>query len=190
MDETLVRTAKWVRDSHLVGDMPLLMTPNERKETTILGCSKLQRHYLKKIDKERGTKIEMGYCRYLEDTKYKKENQLCQAQKKFEQNGLCSYIDPEIKRIRQSKFLNSQMASTDAGGVRKLTSNYRKNLTYDIRKQLIMKDSSKQSTVMRIDKVLLTNNNESILKKYQPRLTKINSCQSSIQDNNTLPRLS
>lgn len=177
MEKASVRTIKWVNESHLVGDSPLRMIPDERKEMTkVLGFTRPQSQYLKRIknkDRRGMKKQEAGYSlgdgvfKYVKNDQTKKEGiniDKCLPPEKFEQNGLSSAVDTEILRVHQSKLLNSPMAVSVAGGVQKC----KKKQEKDLGGHLMMKNSSPSSrNVMEVNRVMMTNNYEKIYRKYQ-----------------------
>ena len=112
MARKYTQTERWIKESHLVGDTFLPRTVSERKAVTkVFGQVKPTKQHIKYCKNLRvgNSERKPNSIEYLDR---KKEERLfgedfCRLRTKFEQNGLSSFVDEEMRKLYRSKFLNN-----------------------------------------------------------------------------------
>ena len=149
------------------------MTTTERKSVTkVFSAVTPQKQYLEEVN---GSKLCFNENSYLHrDANTTNDTLDSQPGERFERNGLSSCVDDEMKRMHQSKFLNTKLSSLDSGGVRKSEACQTKNnesLVKKSRKKTLKKqDKEKDKSLCNVKGVIIKNNNEK-LGKYVKKAT-------------------
>lgn len=153
-----------------VGEVFVPTSANERKSfTKVFGPTTPQKHYLIKGKDSTLCLSENTYLHrdpsHTNDRRTKLNNK---AHEKFENKSLSSYVDNEMRRMRESKFLNTKLPSIDGGKVRKCKCDDG-SLVENRRKKMLGKEGlEKDRSLCEVRGVILKNNKEKI-GKYSRR---------------------
>ena len=100
------------------GETLVPMTTSERRSVTkVFGETTPQKQYL---IQRKGATLCLGEDAYLHRESPKTNGEYdYQESKTFENSGLSSFVDNEMRRLHDSRFLNTKLSSKDGGGIRK-----------------------------------------------------------------------
>ena len=94
------------------------MTGSERRSVTkVFGRTTPQKQYLIQVKNSTLCLSEAAYL-HTESRRRNGEHDF-QERKTFEKNGLSSFVDDEMKRLHDSRFLNTKLSPCDGGGIRR-----------------------------------------------------------------------
>ena len=145
------------------------MTKSERKSVTnVFGSTTPQKQYLIQVRDSTLCLNEEAYL-HRNSSKTKNHTSAHQSSERFEKNGLSSFVDNEMKRNHDSKFLNTKLSSSDGGGIRNREKVDNGSLVDNRRRGMMGKGKvERDKGVCEVEGVVVKNNNEK-LGKYSTR---------------------
>ena len=144
------------------------MSAEERKSATkAFGPTRPHRQYL--VQKHDSTLCVNENTYLHRDSGTSNEPHLKSEPERFEQSGLSSCVDSEMRRMHQSKFLNTKLSAMDGGGVRKVQKKGSGSLVRNNRRGMLEKGVVKRDKgVCEVEGVFVKNNNGK-MGKYSKR---------------------